>query len=124
MIQYNNAQYSHRNKVNIPLTAVPEQEEQKNDDSSVFNAIKSILYSVVKEAMAEALQEHFSKEVYRYPENVTIDQACEITGYTKNSLYQMHSRGAIPGAFKLGGKLLFNTAVLRKWVDNGGKILL
>ena len=28
----------------------------------------------------------------------------------------------IPGAIKVGGKLLFDTATLRDWVDNGGRV--
>lgn len=76
--------------------------------------------AMVKEAVAEALREYHPSEPIRYPERVSVTQASEITGYTKNSLYQMHSKGKIPGAQKVGGKLMFNTAALQKWVSDGG----
>ena len=55
-----------------------------------------------------------------FPEKINVTQASELTGYTKNSLYQMHSKGTIPGALKVGGKLMFDTATLRSWVNSGG----
>ena len=82
--------------------------------------MEEFLRRIVKEAVAEALRENQPMEPIRYPERVTVAQASEITGYTKNSLYQMHSKGKIPGAQKVGGKLLFNTAALQKWVNEGG----
>ena len=72
-----------------------------------------IIRDAVKAAMAEADTQP------RYPERVTVTQASEITGYSKNSLYQMHSRGQVPGASKVGGKLTFETAKLREWVSGG-----
>ena len=87
---------------------------------SLLDAIKALLYPMVKEAVAEALREKQSQELPAYPEKVGIAQASEITGYTRNSLYQMHSKGKVPGALRVGGKLMFDTATLREWRDNGG----
>lgn len=42
------------------------------------------------------------QQTERYPEKVNVEQAAEITGYSKNSLYQMRSRGQIPCAIKIG----------------------
>ncbi len=91
-----------------------------NGDPSLLSALKALLIPMMKEAVAEALKEQKAQELPVYPEKVGIAQASEITGYSQNSLYQMHSKGTIPGAKKVGGKLLFDTATLRKWVDNGG----
>ena len=88
--------------------------------SYLLDAVKALLTPMVKEAVTEALKEQHSKELPRYPEKVTVAQASEITGFSKNSLYQMHSKGVVPGAVKVGGKLLFDTATLRKWRDKGG----
>lgn len=55
-----------------------------------------------------------------FPEKINVSQASQLTGYSKNSLYQMHSKGTIPGALKVGGKLMFDTATLRNWVNAGG----
>ena len=90
-----------------------------NGTPSLLDALKALLYPMVKDAVAEALKQN-AEELPRYPERVTINQAVEITGFTKNSLYQMHHNGRIPGALKVGGKLLFDTAALKAWVKNGG----
>ena len=91
-----------------------------NGAPSLLDAVKALLYPMVKEAVAEALREQKSQELPVYPEKVGIAQASEITGFTKNSLYQMHSKGKVPGALRVGGKLVFDTATLRKWVNDGG----
>jgi predicted DNA-binding transcriptional regulator AlpA len=77
-------------------------------------------------ALADIIMEKFSsildKRVERhFPEKINVAQASELTGFTKNSLYQMHSKGTIPGALKVGGKLLFDTETLRNWVNSGGQ---
>ena len=88
----------------------------------LLDALKALLCPLVKEAVAEALKEQKSSEFPAYPEKVGIAQASEITGYSKNSLYQMHSKGKVPGALRVGGKLMFDTAMLREWRDNGGNV--
>lgn len=90
-----------------------------NELSELLSSLGRSLRSIVEEAVSEALKRN-AEETPRYPENVSVVQASEITGYSVNSLYQMHSRGKVPGAKKVGGKLLFDSAILRKWVDNGG----
>ena len=70
----------------------------------------------------ESIEEQKAQELPAYPEKVGVAQASEITGFTKNSLYQMHSKGKVPGAKKVGGKLMFDTAILREWRDNGGNV--
>ena len=90
------------------------------NDSLLVDAIKALFYPWIKEAVAEALREFKAESPERYPEKISVYQASEITGYSKNSLYQMHSRGEVPGAYKVGGKLVFDTATLREWVNSGG----
>lgn len=74
----------------------------------------SIVSDVVSSVLEKESGCHFNEKI-----NVT--QASELTGYSKNSLYQMHSKGQIPGALKVGGKLMFDTATLRNWVESGGR---
>ncbi len=87
--------------------------------SKIASYIGKFISEVVKEAVTEAFQQQREKSP-RYPERVAVEQASEITGYTKNSLYQMHCRGQVPGAIKVGGKLMFDTARLQQWVEDGG----
>ena len=90
------------------------------DNYAIQDAMKALVYSWVKEAVLDAMKEFTSQQRQVYPEKVGIAQASEITGFTMNSLYQMHSRGQIPGALKVGGKLLFDTETLRNWINSGG----
>ena len=82
--------------------------------------LKELIENIVKDAVKDAFQRQ-AEESPRYPERVAVELASEITGYTKNSLYQMHSKGQVPGAIKVGGKLMFDTATLRQWVAKGGR---
>ena len=84
----------------------------------LLEMVRTELKAIVRETMLEVLQDEKRKSVY--PERVSIVQASEITGYSKNNLYQMHSQGKVPGAHKVGSKLMFYTATLRKWVEEGG----
>lgn len=84
---------------------------------AVLDELRPYLIALIQEAVGPVIREDAGPQ---YPEKVSVEQASEITGYSKNSLYQMHSKGTIPGAKKVGGKLLFDTATLRKWVENGG----
>ena len=84
---------------------------------ALLDELRPYLIALIQEAVGPVIREDAGPQ---YPEKVTVEQASEITRYSKNSLYQMHSRGLIPGAKKVGGKLLFDTATLRKWVENGG----
>ena len=91
-----------------------------NTSALVSSYIEDLLKKIVSDAVKEAFQCQ-AEESPRYPEKVAVEMASQITGYSKNSLYQMHSRGQIPGAIKVGGKLMFDTATLRQWVDDGGR---
>lgn len=84
---------------------------------ALFDELRPSLEQLIKEAVTAAI----NQKQRHYPEKVTVELASELTGYSKNSLYQMHSKGQIPGAKKVGGKLLFDTATLRNWVENGGR---
>lgn len=87
------------------------------DRSIILEEIKKELQMLVETAVLSALQKVNQKPVY--PERVNVIQAAEITGYTKNTLYQMHSRGQIPCAIKVGAKLMFKTKELQEWVEQG-----
>ena len=86
--------------------------------NALLEQLGSYLADVVMEKFSSFLAE---REVCHFPEKINVAQASELTGYSKNSLYQMHSKGQIPGALKVGGKLMFETATLRNWVNSGGK---
>lgn len=89
-----------------------------NIASMIFEAIRPELNTLVEEAVLSALGK--AQQQQHYPEKVNVEQASEITGYSKNSLYQMHSRGQIPCAIKVGAKLMFRTKELQEWVEKGG----
>ena len=85
----------------------------------MLDELRPELLQLFKDAVKAALAE--KEEQPRYPERVAVQTAAKITGYKVNSIYQMHSRKQIPGALKVGGKLMFDTAVLQKWVSSGAR---
>ena len=88
--------------------------------AAMLTELRPELVQLVREAVETAFAEKAKQP--RYPEMVSVDVASEITSYSKNSLYQMHSKGQVPGAVKVGGKLLFETAALQNWVKQGGRV--
>jgi predicted DNA-binding transcriptional regulator AlpA len=86
--------------------------------NALIEQLGSHLADVVMEKISSYLEE---REECHFPDKVNVTQASLISGYSKNSLYQMHSRGHIPGALKVGGKLMFDTKTLRNWVNSGGR---
>lgn len=90
-----------------------------NIASMFLESIRPELNKLIEEAVLFAMGK-MQQQTERYPEKVNVEQAAEITGYSKNSLYQMHSRGQIPCAIKIGAKLMFRTKELYEWVENGG----
>ena len=101
---------------------IDEKERESMSDllEQLLNRMKEEVASTVRQTMISVLQDEKGQD---YPERVSVTQASEITGYSKNSLYQMHSQGKVPGAHKVGSKLMFDTATLRKWVAEGGRPL-
>ena len=78
-----------------------------------------VVERTVERAIDKAMKERgFSTTTSKYPANVNIRQASEITGLAVRTLYQMNSAGMIPAAFKSGGKLLFRRNELIQWVEN------
>lgn len=90
-----------------------------NIASMFLESIRPELKKLIEDAVLSALGK-MQNQLRHYPEKVNVEQAAEITGYSKNSLYQMHSRGQIPCAIKIGAKLMFRTKELYEWVENGG----
>ncbi|MCQ2126610.1 MAG: helix-turn-helix domain-containing protein [Bacteroidaceae bacterium] len=84
--------------------------------SMIADLLAPIIDKSVKQAVADVLG--VQNDANRYPVNVNVEQAAEITGYKVNSLYQMHSRNQVPGAYRIGGKLMFRTADLMAWASN------
>ncbi len=82
---------------------------------SLLEEIRPVLDEIIRGAVTAALAEGQP----RYPERVAVDLAAEITGYSRNSLYQMNHKGLVPGAIKIGGKLMFETKALQEWVRSG-----
>lgn len=73
----------------------------------------------VSEAIDKAIAERgFSTTTSKYPANLTINQAAELSGFAPRTLYQLNSGKQIPAAFKSGGKLLFRRDEFVSWLRN------
>lgn len=87
--------------------------------TALLDLLRPYLVGIVRESFSSLRAE---RQECQLPERINVAQASEMTGFSKNSLYQMHSKGKIPGALKVGGKLLFETATLQDWVSKGGRL--
>lgn len=90
---------------------------EKTIAAMILESVRPELSKMIEEAVLSALSK--MQERRHLTEIVGVAQASEITGYSKNSLYQMHSKGMIPSAIKVGSKLMFRTRELQEWVNCG-----
>ena len=90
---------------------------EKTIAAMILESVRPELSKMIEEAVLSALSK--MQERRHLPEIVGVAQASEITGYSKNSLYQMHSKGMIPSAIKVGSKRMFRTRELQEWVNCG-----
>ena len=88
--------------------------------NKIWITIEAFLRDIIKQSVKEAYKEA-TEEQRRYGEVTDVRGASEICGLSVNTLYQLHSRGRIPGVRKVGSRLVFRVEELRKWVDNGGR---
>lgn len=44
-------------------------------------------------------------------------QLSELVGWKLTTVYQNHHNGLIPGAKKVGNRLLFDTAIILQWIE-------
>lgn len=65
-------------------------------------AEKVIFVARVKDSVTKVMNEYASRQSPVYAEKVGIALVSEITGYSKNSLSPMHSKGRILGAMMVG----------------------
>lgn len=85
---------------------------------NLYDIILALIVEGCKKALSESQEAEQKKK--KYPPRCNVTTASEITNLSRNTIYQMHHNGTIPGAQKIGGKLVFDTAVLEKWAAEGG----
>jgi excisionase family DNA binding protein len=51
------------------------------------------------------------------PPLLTVDEAAALLRTTRKAVYAMAARGLLPGAVKVGRRLLIRTPVLLNWLD-------
>ena len=85
-------------------------------------AIKELIEQVASRAAEAAVQrfalEHQPKPS-RYGVDMTVPQLMERMKKAKQTIYQMNSRGAIPGAHHIGSRLVFRTSEVLPWIEAG-----
>ena len=84
--------------------------------------IKPIIQEAANRAADAAVRlyakEHQPKEC-KYGSKMTPKQVCSEAGWAMQTLYQKKCNGQIPGAVKIGGKLLFETEIVLPWIQAG-----
>ena len=80
--------------------------------------LERIITPIVKKAIHEAIKDSAPKEP-KYGRFLSVDQLAKESGYSKHSIYQMSCNRQIPGATKIGSKLLFETQSALDWIKEG-----
>lgn len=63
--------------------------------------------------------EEFGKTKKKEGKFLTVDGLGELTGLSKTTIYIKSSKKELPGAKKIGGKLLFDRDVIMDWIESG-----
>ena len=84
----------------------------------IENELRQIIEPTVERAVAKALEKVLGNKP-RYGRFMTVDQLAKESGYSKHSVYQMSSNKQIPGATKIGSKLMFETQSVLAWIKDG-----
>lgn len=84
--------------------------------------IKQLIEQAANRAAEAAVQrfalEHQPKPS-RYGDRMTPQDLRKETGWALQTVYQKRSNGQIPGAVKVGSKLMFITAEVMPWIEAG-----
>ena len=84
----------------------------------IENELRQIIEPTVERAVAKALEKVLGNKP-RYGRFMTVDQLAKESGYSRHSIYQMSSNKQIPGATKIGNKLMFETQTVLDWIKDG-----
>lgn len=86
------------------------------------DAIKQLIEQAANRAADAAVrryaEEHRPKPS-RYGDRMTVEDLMRETGFARQTVYQKNSNKAIPGAVKVGSKLMFVTAEVMPWIESG-----
>lgn len=64
-------------------------------------------------------EESSKPEQKQYGKYLTRLELCELTGFKLNTINMKVCRREIPGMRKIGGKSLFETETILKWIESG-----
>jgi predicted DNA-binding transcriptional regulator AlpA len=85
-------------------------------------AIKELIEQAANRAAEKAIRryaEEHKPKPSRYGDRMTVEDIMRETGFARQTVYQKHSNKAIPGAVKVGSKLMFVTAQVMPWIESG-----
>ena len=88
--------------------------------------LEQVIQQLIEQAAnraADAAVRRFAEEhkpkPSRYGDRMTVEDLMKETGFARQTVYQKHSNRAIPGAVKVGSKLMFVTAEVTPWIEAG-----
>ena len=84
----------------------------------IENELRQIIEPTVYKAVADALEKVLGNKP-KYGRFMTVEQLGKESGYSKHSIYQMSCNKQIPGAVKIGSKLMFETIIVLDWIKDG-----
>jgi len=90
-------------------------------NSVLENEIKRILTEAVTPIITKAVRDELARHEQKQtlPQRLDMKGLARETGYSKHTLYQLSCDNRIPGAHKVGGKLMFDTEAVMQWIAEG-----
>ena len=84
--------------------------------------IKPIIEQAANRAAETAVRryaETHQPKPSRYGDRMTVEDLMKETGFARQTIYQKNHDKVIPGAVKVGSKLMFVTAEVMPWIEAG-----
>ena len=82
-----------------------------------MSSIDEIVEKKVQEEVRRVLSE-FGIQPKEQKKYLNVAEVIELTGFAKQTIYQMSCNNTFPGRLKIGKKLLFEREIVQKWLDS------
>lgn len=85
---------------------------------SLEDILSGVLGPIIRREVADALRDAMPKTP-KFGRLMTVDQLAQESNYSRHTIYQKNCNHEIPGAVKIGSKLMFETSTALEWIKDG-----
>lgn len=88
------------------------------NNQTLEEILNAVLGPIIRREVSGALKDAMPKAP-KFGRLMTVDQLARESNYSKHTIYQKNSCREIPGAVKIGSKLMFETSTVLEWIKDG-----